>query len=102
MTRDTEHISCEQQQEWWAAEPRDLWLFDNVAYALLTKREGKTWISLGIFPYCRGSGLGTRIYAHFPGVWAEIQAHNLASIHAAEKAGYEMCSNDGRLVVMRG
>lgn len=102
MTRDRRYIDAEQQRKWWEAVPRDLWLFDGAAYALITERDRRRWISLGVAREHRGKGLGTAIYAHFPGVWAEIRRDNAASLRAAEKAGYVVEREQGRVVVMHG
>jgi GNAT superfamily N-acetyltransferase len=101
MTRDTREITPGMQAAWWRPE-HELWLFDGVGYALLSEREVKTWISLGLLPEARGRGLGTRIYRHFTGVWAEIRSDNIASRRAAEKAGYVLSSDDGERAVMHG
>ncbi len=101
MTGDRHEIGPAEQLFWWRDEPRRLWLFDDVGYAYLSEREGRTWISLGVLPEYRGLGLGSHIYSLFPDVWAEIRADNKASRRAAEKAGYELVSEDGDLVLMR-
>lgn len=101
MTRDTREIDPDDQVSWWNAAERELYLFDGVAYALLTQREGETWISLGVLPEHRGKGLGTRIYRLFPTAHAEIRADNAASRRAAEKAGYMLIEDRGKTVVMR-
>ena len=102
MTGHTRWISPAEQIAWWESEDKDLWIFNEVAYGLLTEREGKTWISLGILPEHRGKGLGTEIYRRFPGVYAEIRADNVASRRAAEQAGYELIADGEEVVVMRG
>ena len=102
MTHDTKHIGSAQQWAWWNSAPRELYLFDSVAYALLTQRDGETWISLGVLPEHRGKGIGTRIYRLFPKALAEIRKDNLASRRAAEKAGHKIVSETKDLVVMQG
>lgn len=101
MTRDTREIDPDDQASWWDAAERDLYLFDSVAYALITERDGETWISLGVLPEHRGKGIGTRIYQLFPTTTAEIRADNIASRNAAEKAGFKIVSETEDLVVMR-
>lgn len=101
MTRDTAEIDPDDQASWWNAEERELYLFDSVAYALVTRRDGERWISLGVLPEYRGKGLGTRIYQLFRDINAEIRADNPASLRAAEKAGYEVVSAGEEIVVMR-
>ena len=100
MTRDTGHIGAAQQWAWWNCAPRELYLFDDVAYALVTERDGREWISLGVLPDQRGRGIGTAIYQLFRDVSAEIRADNIASRRAAEKAGYAVISQADGLVVM--
>lgn len=102
MTYDTHEIGTDEQESWWNAGERDLYLFDNVAYALITERDGKKWISLGVLPEHRGKGLGTRIYEFLSqNVFAEIRTDNVASRRSAEKAGYRVVSESEGLVVMR-
>ena len=101
MTRDTRHIGSAQQWSWWNAAPRELYLCDDVAYALITERDGRKWISLGVLPDERGRGIGTAIYQLFRDVFAEIRSDNHASRRAAEKAGYTLVSDDGEVVVMQ-
>ena len=102
MTHDTGEIAPDDQVSWWQAAERELYLFDGVAYALLTERDGETWISLGVLPEHRGRGIGTRIYQLFPTALAEIRKDNQASRRAAEKAGHKIVSETKDLVVMQG
>ena len=102
MTHYTCYIGPGEQYAWWQREDPELWLFDDVAYALISRRNLRRWISLGVLPEARGKGLGTRIYSSFDDIWAEIRSDNVASRRAAEKAGYKLMSEGGGLVVMRG
>ena len=101
MTRDTAEIDPDDQASWWDAEERELYLFDSVAYALITERNGETWISLGVLPEHRGKGIGTRIYQLFPHANAEIRVDNVASRRAAQKAGFWIVSEREGVLVMR-
>ena len=102
MTYHTKHIGAAEQYAWWRREDPELWLFDDVGYALISRRNLRRCISLGVLPEARGKGLGTRIYSSFDDVWAEIRSDNVASRRAAEKAGYKLMSEGDGLVVMRG
>ena len=102
MTHHTQYIGPAEQSAWWHREDPELWLFDYLGYAHISRRNLRRWISLGVLPEARGKGLGTRIYSSFDDVWAEIRSDNVASRRAAEKAGYKLMSEGDGLVVMRG
>lgn len=110
MTGHTKLITKKQQADWWAATPRRAWLFGNDAFAHIKRERGRNWITLGISKKSRGQGLGTLIYWTLRPCWARIREDNLASIRAAEKAGYVIVpqfKSDGTLiedgtVVMKG
>jgi RimJ/RimL family protein N-acetyltransferase len=66
------------------------------------------WITLGVFGQYRGRGVGTRIYEEAPevagdAVWAAMWRTNIASIRAAQKAGYHRMGEtaEGRVVTYR-
>lgn len=106
MTHDTSQISREEQFDWWLAEDREAYLFDAEAFAYLSERDEKIYITLGMFPECRGKGLGTEIYAFIAvlkrpdPVWADVRHDNVPSINAAAKAGWKIVYVDGHKVVM--
>jgi len=102
MTHHRQAISKEQQANWWAEQPRRAWLLGKIGFVLITRRQGRNWISLGISPKARRQGWGTLLYRTFRPCYAEIKADNLASIRSAEKAGYRIVSEDENLVVMKG
>ena len=102
MTHHTKYIGYAEQYAWWQREDPELWLFDDVAYALISRRNLRRWISLGVLPEARGKGLGTRIYSSFDDVWAEIRSDNIASRRAADKAGYTLIEEMDGVVVMHG
>lgn len=104
FTGDTEEIPPAAQIVWFCEEPRDLWVAridgEVVGFALLSDRDGKTWIGLGVDPAHQGKGIGTCLYARFFDVWAEIREDNWASRKAAAKAGYRVVSEgDGKVVM---
>ena len=102
MTHYTCYIGPGEQYAWWQREDPELWLFDYLGYALISRRNLRRWISLGVLPEARGKGLGTRIYSSFDDVWAEIRSDNIASRRAAEKAGYAFVEEMDGVVVMHG
>lgn len=91
-TNDTRYIPPHLQLQWFLNADRTLWAVKRgnivVGFALLTDRDGKVWIGLGVRPGYQGQGIGTCIYARFFNVWAEVREDNLSSLRAAEKAGY--------------
>ena len=105
MTYRTAEITPEEQASWWSSAKREAYLFDDVAFAYVSRRHKKTFITLGILPEARGKGLGTQVYrfvaALHPEVWAEVRHDNEPSINAAIKAGFETVLVDGNRVVMR-
>lgn len=128
MTGHTAMISEAEQLSWWqnvAGNPE--WLIKLVyapdflpAIGYMVLRRGINedtgapcwYVSLGITAMFRGRGHGTRIYrmarmVDHPGgplvVYALIRPDNIASIKAAEKAGYvRICTTSGGLVKMAG
>lgn len=88
MTGDTKTISKKAQAAWWAAAPRRAWLFGDDAFAYIKREGGRNWITLGITKKARGEGLGTLIYYTLRPCWARIHKDNIASLRAAQKAGY--------------
>jgi len=104
MTHNQAKLRWAEQVIWFTEKPRDIWVweqdYDVVGYAYLSDRDGKTWISLAVHPDHQGQGIGTCIYARFFDVWAEIRTDNIASLRAAEKAGYTVVHSDDEKVVM--
>lgn len=100
MTGSTKTITKKQQAAWWAAEPRRAYLFGDVGFALIRREHGVNWITLGLTEKARGTGLGTMIYYSFPGSYAKIRLDNLASIRAAQKAGYRPIEQDDEFMVL--
>jgi GNAT superfamily N-acetyltransferase len=100
MTRDRRAISPEDQAAWWGARSRFLYAYlyrpakahEDVAFGMLRKQSGRWWVTLAVAEGWRGHGIGTAVYRHLATVvwpcYAEILADNIASIRAAEKAGF--------------
>ncbi len=119
MTEDKSEITAEQQREWWERSsklPRndfDLAVYwplsgrldtEVVGYGMLTRRDGLLYVSLAVDPEYRGRGYGSDIYsATFNGVnesvYAAIYENNIASIKAAEKAGFKFLEKRDNMVV---
>lgn len=106
MTHVTEEISQARQLLWWqgvAGDPKwRVWLVyvpgweEPIGFVLLRKIVRERWyVTLGLRTWMRGQGFGTMIYAAMrrqaqgDEVWAVIREDNVASVRAAEKAGYE-------------
>lgn len=104
MTGTTKVISKKAQDAWWAAAPRRAWLFrgssGDVGFAYVRREHGVNWITLGVTEAARGQGIGTLIYATFPGTYARIRKDNEASIRSAAKAGFLPCYAEDDTVVM--
>jgi len=95
-------ITPEQQHAWWmtmsALPAWDFWCIlvglPIVGYGMLTRRDGRLWVSLCVDPKVRGHGYGTEIYrlirrsASVAPVYAAIRSDNLPSLRAARTAGY--------------
>ena len=104
MTGSTKSISKAAQAAWWAEAPRRAWLFvdggEPVGFAYVRRERGVNWITLGVTEGARGTGIGTLIYATFPGTYARIRKDNDASVRAAAKAGYVPVRAEDDTVVM--
>ena len=102
MTGDTKTISKKAQAKWWAASPRRAWLFGDDAFAYIKWEDGRNWITLGITEAARGTGIGTLIYHTLRPAWARIRKDNVASMRAAQKAGYLRAFEDDQFMIMYG
>jgi RimJ/RimL family protein N-acetyltransferase len=100
MTGDTKVVSKKKQAAWWAEAPRRALLWGNDAFVYIKREDGVNWITLGISKEARGTGIGTMIYHTYKGCFARIRKDNLASIRAAQKAGYVKVTEDDDTVVM--
>jgi RimJ/RimL family protein N-acetyltransferase len=100
MTGSTKLISKAAQAKWWAAGERRAWLFGDDGFAYVRREHGVNWITLGVTKKARGKGLGTLIYATFPGTYARIREDNEASRRAATKAGFVPVRTEDDVVVM--
>ena len=107
MTRDTSHISAEQQRIWWAENKDSVrcWLYCFgkvvVGFGMVRNSAG----TLCIWPRFRGLHLGTTIYQHLKeetngDIWIEVRKTNLASVKAALRAGYHPIGNNGETWTM--
>ena len=100
---DKSLITPEQQRKWWENRDPDklkAWIIylpesDNpIGFGMLTNRDGFWFVTLVVLSQHRNQGFGTLIYQMLvqlapPGwIWAAIREDNLASIRAAEKAGW--------------
>lgn len=100
MTNDTHEITPEEQQNWWShINPTQvhLWLYDNentVGFGMLRWEDNRWWLTLAVHPLWRGKGFGTSIYQHLrqqtPEVWCRILENNIASLKAAQHAGFQI------------
>lgn len=106
MTGHTKLITKAQQAKWWSAEPRRAWIYldkgEPVAFVYIRRQDGMNWITLGVTKKARGQGLGTLLYHVHAPCAAEMLVDNLASIRAAQKAGYQVVKSDDEKVVMYG
>ena len=103
MTGSRKKISKTTQAAWWAEAPRRAWLFGDDAFAYIRWEDHRNWITLGVTEKARGTGIGTLIYYTMKPCWARIQKDNVASITAAERAGYvRVPDEDEDTVVMKG
>jgi RimJ/RimL family protein N-acetyltransferase len=104
MTHRREEISEAEQLVWWQSvggNPKwRIWLVyvpgwdDAVGFVMLRKVLIRWFVTLGLRPWLRGQGIGTELYRAMRSVCegdvqAVIRTDNVASIRAAEKAGYE-------------
>lgn len=102
MTRSTDEITPEQQQQWWKAggvNTGRVWLFSeaitDIGYGMLRRENKVLWCSLAVLPQFQRQGYGTYIYRWLAlstseEVYAEILADNTPSIRACLKAGYQV------------
>lgn len=110
---DTAEVTPEQQETFRSRRPRILIYRVGdviVGYGMVTRREGRLWVSLAVRPDYQGHGIGTHIYFDqrkrwtLDAVYARCRVANAPSIHAAETAGYvqEPELSDDDWVVLRG
>lgn len=102
MTGFTGFISVEDQLKWWLKRDEDTLklyvyndLVNDVGYGMLSYKDDRWFLSLGLQKADRGHGYGTDIYKHLvsvcPGdVWIDVRADNEPSFRAALKAGFEL------------
>lgn len=116
MTENSNEITAEQQVEWWSSmsqmPKKDFRFFIFVidggpilGYGMLSRRQNNILhISLAVAPEEQGKGHGTYIYdtvaskADEP-VNAVILKNNIASIKAAEKAGFRFVEEGDKTVL---
>jgi GNAT superfamily N-acetyltransferase len=111
---DTDEISPETQELFRLTHPRVLAYRVGgviVGYGMVTRRlDGCLYVSLAVHPDYQGKGVGTHIYWDqrkrwtVDPVYARCRATNVASIRAAQTAGYvtEPEMSDENWVVLRG
>lgn len=99
---DSREISSDDQIAWWAANKEKVRCLlvgvPPVGYGMLSHREGRCWVSLGVDPTSRGKGWGRKIYEVLgrfvrpdeEPIFAAIRADNIASMTAATRAGYRV------------
>lgn len=99
---DSREISSNDQITWWAANKDTVRCLlvgvPPVGYGMISRREGRLWVSLGVDPVARGQGWGRKIYELLGQlarldeelIFAAIRADNVASMTAATRAGYQV------------
>ena len=97
---DPREISSGDQIAWWEANKENVRCVlvgePPIGYGMISHREGRLWISLGVDRVARGQGWGRKIYeligqlvsSDETPIFAAIRADNIASIRAATHAGY--------------
>lgn len=118
MTDNAQEIDEVEQRSWWkrmqflSGEDFLLYVYRTavagpiVGYGMSTRREEQLYISLAVDPAYHGRGYGTAIYADMfscagkdeESMFAVILKNNIASIRAAEKAGFKFHTDDGKTV----
>ena len=113
MTHHTEEITPEQQYDWWMAKDTNhyrIWLVVNelnyiVGFVMLRVMDnGHVWGTLAVYPEYQGRGYGTVMYGFMQlqddEIWIEIRNDNLASLRAAEKAGFSYYYRNDEITTM--
>jgi GNAT superfamily N-acetyltransferase len=114
MTRYTEHITPEQQRQWFVNHRKtinDLYVFYNefdclVGYSYIRWDYYKFWGTLAVKKEFQGKGYGKYIYQDMmktcKEIWIEIYAENTESLEAAVRAGFSHVDVSGNCVILKG
>jgi ribosomal protein S18 acetylase RimI-like enzyme len=115
MTGDTAHQTVRSQLFWWwLGRPFELHPYvvtDNgllAGYAIIKWSPIRGWLTAGLFPECRGRGLGTEVFADLvakvermkkvPALM--VRESNGAAKAVYEKLGFVATSTDGAVTTM--
>ena len=122
MTHNTAEIMPEQQAEWYretylpAREKGELFGYlvknedQTIGYGLISKRDGRWWVSGGLTEAARGQGAGYFLFEQMTMMihedlrseeaWLDVLNSNEAAKRLYEKLGYTAVMADDRLTVM--
>jgi len=103
MTHNTNHITAEEQDQWWFSPNRQnahIWIVETdympIGFCMIRTMydSGRNYGTLAILPEYRGQGIGTLLYqfmiAACNELWIDVRNDNIASMNAALKAGFEV------------
>lgn len=116
LSHDTQEISREQQQKYWAENGRNImaWLYDDpnddaiaIGVGSLQRRDNKLWAFVAIDPYYQGRGYSKEIMQHLldmaspEDVWGMNSMMNPPATYLCVDTGiWRMVSRDHHVVTV--